>query len=109
LDGLVKCRFANDTLRIKVLAKSGHTEINLIELPEAMLKLDAVKFMKTLDEFQGVAEQSAIADYLDRNEVKAEKVVKPAPKAKAPAKKAAPKAKATAKVAVDAELEDAPF
>lgn len=86
-----KVRFANDSLRIKVLAKSKHTDIQLVELPEAMSKLDAVKFIKGLDEFQGAGAQSAIADYLDRNDS--------APKAPAKATvkaKAAPKAKAKA-------------
>jgi hypothetical protein len=97
LDGETKVRFANDELRVKVLMKHGHTDPILIALPEAMTKLDAVNFIKSLDEFQGVAAQSAIADYLDAKTPK----VKAAPKAKAPAK-----AKATAKVA---ENEDAPF
>jgi hypothetical protein len=93
-----KVRFANDTLRLKVLTKSGHEDINLIELPEAMTKLAAVKFIQGLEEFASAACQSAIADYLDRKDE--------APKAKAAPKKAAPKAKATAKVV---ENEDAPF
>lgn len=97
LDGEMKVRFANDVMRVKVLAKHGHEDITLIELPSAMSKLEAVKFIQGLDEFQGVAEQAAIADYLDRNDekpakapkAKAEKTTKAAPKAKAPkAKKA---------------------
>ena len=106
LNGVTKVRFANDQMRVKVLAKSGHTDINLIELPEAMTKLDAVKFIKNLDEFVSVVEQVAIADYLDRKDEKPAKVA--APKAKAPAK--APKAKAAPKAKVDtSEMEDAPF
>lgn len=114
LNGEVKCRWANDVMRVKVLAKSGHEDITLIELPEAMDKLAAVKFIQSLDEFQGVAEQSAIADYLDRKDEKPAK----AAKAEAPAKTAtvkAPKVKATApkapaKTKVDtSEMEDAPF
>ena len=42
LDGETKVRFANDTMRVKVLDKNGHTDIMLIELDEAMTKLDAV-------------------------------------------------------------------
>ena len=108
LNGEMKVRFANDVMRVKVLAKHGHTDINLIELDTPMTKLEAVKILKTADEFQGVAEQSAIADYLDRKDEKPAKAAKAvAPKAKAPAK--APKAKATAKVADTSDLEDAPF
>jgi hypothetical protein len=111
LDGSVKCRFANDVMRVKVLAKSGHEDITLIELPEPLTKLAAVKFIQGLDEFQGVAEQAAIADYLDRNDEKPAKAK--AEKTAAPAKAAtakAPKAKAVKAPTVDtSEMEDAPF
>lgn len=108
LDGETKVRFANDVLRIKVLQKHGHTDIMLIELPNEMTKLDAVKFIKTLDEFAGAAAQAAIADYLDRKDEKPAKVVAPKAKAKTtnPATKAP--AKATAKVDLS-DIEDAPF
>ena len=107
LGGEYKVRFANDVLRIKVLAKHGHEDIRLAELDTPMTKLEAVKAIAKLDEFQDVHAQAAIADYLDRKDEapKATKVA--APKAKAPAK--APKAKATAKVADTSDLEDAPF
>jgi hypothetical protein len=97
LDGEYKVRFANDTMRIKVLAKHGHEDITLIELPQAMSKLEAVKFIKTVDEFEGAGAQSAIADYLDRKD----EAPKAAPKAKAPAKAKAVKA------TVPADAEDA--
>jgi predicted metal-dependent RNase len=106
LNGEYKVRFANDTMRIKVLAKHGHEDITLIELPGEMSKLDAVKFLKTVDEFQGASEQSAIADYLDRKD---EKPAKVATKAKAPAKAPAKAAPKTKKVTVPADAEDAPF
>ena len=108
LNGVTKVRFANDQMRVKVLAKSGHTDINLVELPEAMTKLDAVKFIKNLDEFTNVVEQVAIADYLDRkDEAPAKVVTKVTAKAKTPAKtKAAPKVKAVATEGMD---ENIPF
>ena len=105
--GEYKVRFANDLMRTKNLNKSGHDEIVLVELPKAMLKLDAIKYIATLDEFNNVGAKAAIMDYLDRKDA--------APKAKAPAAKApktatgpaAKKAtKAKAPVAAD---EDAPF
>ncbi len=40
LDGETKVRFANDTLRTKVLQKHGHTDIVLVELDTAMTKLE---------------------------------------------------------------------
>lgn len=103
LDGETKVRFANDELRVKVLMKHGHTNPILIALPEAMTKLEAVKFIKSLPEFEGVAAQSAIADYLDAKTPKVKAVATPtATKAKAPAK-----AKATAKVDLS-DMEDSP-
>lgn len=104
LNGEYKVRFANDMLRTKVLDKHGHTDIILVELPQAMLKLDAIKYIATLDEFDNVGSKSAIMDYLDRKDV--------APKAKGPAVKAsgpaAKKATKVSKAAVTAD-EDAPF
>ncbi len=109
LNGEMKIRFANDIMRIKVLAKHGHEDITLIELPNEMTKLEAAQFIQGVDEFSGVAEQAAIADYLDGKDEKPAPVVKAV---KAPAKKAAavPKAKAVKAPKVDtSEMEDAPF
>ena len=92
LDGETKVRFANDTLRTKVLQKHGHTDIMLVELDTAMTKLDAVKAIQFAEEFQGVAAQAAIADYLDAKAPKVKAVATPTA-----TKKTAPKA--TAKVA----------
>lgn len=103
LKGEHKVRFANDTMRIKVLAKHGHEDIELVELPKPMTKLDAVKYLATRDEFQNAGSKAAIMDYLDRKDE--------APKAKAPVAKAPAKTKAdpaAKKAAVTAD-EEAPF
>ena len=47
--GNYKVRFANDMSRIKVLMKTGHTDIELMELPSAMSKGEAVTFLKTTE------------------------------------------------------------
>ena len=48
-NGTVKARFANDLVaRIKILNKAGCTDINLIELPRAMTKLEALQHLQTL-------------------------------------------------------------
>lgn len=116
LNGETKVRFANDVMRVKVLTKHGHTDINLIELDTAMTKIDAVKVLKAADEFQGATEQSAIADYLDRKDDTPAKAAKAAAPAKTATVKApnvaAPKVKApTVKAAkIDtSKMEDAPF
>jgi hypothetical protein len=45
-DGTVKARFANDLVaRIKILNKAGCTDINLMELPSAMTKLQALQYL----------------------------------------------------------------
>lgn len=45
-DGTTKARFANDLVaRIKILHKAGCTNVNLVELPQAMTKLDALKYL----------------------------------------------------------------
>ena len=112
-EGEFKVRFANDPLRVKVLNKHGHEDITLIELPNEMTKLEAVKFIKDLDEFKGKNEQAAIADYLDRKDekpakakaVKAPKAAnkdKPKPAPKKAAKPAPKKAKAKVETKVEA-------
>ena len=45
-DGTVKARFANDLVaRIKILNKAGCTNINLVELPTPMTKLQALQYL----------------------------------------------------------------
>ena len=49
LDGDTKIRFANDMMRIKILAKNGHTAIDLVELPTEMTKAEAVQHLKSIE------------------------------------------------------------
>jgi hypothetical protein len=106
LNGEYKVRFATDIMRIKVLAKHGHEDIRLCELDAAVSKYEAVTQIKSMDEFQDVAAQAAIAEYLEDKAPKA-KVSKPVAKAtKTPATKVA---KAPAKAVKVTEDEDAPF
>lgn len=106
LNGDYKIRFANDVMRVKNLAKSGHEDIRLVELPSDMLKTEAAKFIAALPEYQDRDAHLAIAEYLAKHD-KAPKVeVKKAVKAavtKKPAKAPA------VKVTTPAEDEDAPF
>lgn len=76
-DGTVKVRFANDLVaRIKILNKAGCTNINLMELPKSMTKLEALQYLQTLGVTDGdagfavsnkLAEKSRVAK---RGEVK---------------------------------------
>lgn len=106
LDGEYKVRFANDIMRTKVLAKHGHTDIELVELSEAMTKYDGIRAIQSLAEFSNANAQSAIAEYLEEKAPKQAKAAPVKAPAKAQSKTKAP-AKAT-KVAVT-EDEDAPF
>jgi hypothetical protein len=82
--GVTKVRFANDLVaRIKILNKAGCTDINLVELPRAMTKLEALQHLQTLGITDGdagyavsnkLAEKSKVAK---RGEVKV-KASKPA-------------------------------
>ncbi len=44
--GSFKVRFANDMSRVKVLIKTGHDEIELVEMPAAADKAGCVNFLK---------------------------------------------------------------
>jgi hypothetical protein len=51
-----KVRFANDLVaRIKILAKAGWTDINLVELPSPMTKLEALLFLQASGVTEGEA------------------------------------------------------
>ena len=95
-NGVTKARFANDLVaRIKILNKAGCTDINLIELPHAMTKLQALQHLQTVGITEGdagYAVASKLAEKVKeakRGEVKV--AVKPA------------KVKATAKVSTKVE------
>ena len=97
LNGNYKVRFANDMMRIKVLAKSGHEDIRLADLEASVSKLDAARLLLTMTEFADATAQATITEYIGEN---TPKTVKAAPKATV--KAAAPKAPAkTAKVTED--------
>lgn len=124
LNGEFKVRFCNDALRVKVLAKNGHKDIDIVELKHPMSKEDAVAYLMSIDfangnkevqaaleaaaEKRGVKEKPTMAKI--EKKVAAKKAEAKAPKAKAPAKKAVAPAEVEKTIdAVVADLEDAPF
>ena len=102
LNGEYKVRFANDIMRIKVLAKHGHEDIRLADLEKSVTKLEAARAILAMEDFADALAQATITEYLEDKTPKA----KTAPKA---AVKAPVKAKAPAKAAKVLEDEDAPF
>ena len=122
-NGEFKVRFANDQMRVKVLAKNDHTDIDIIALPDAMTKEAAVAYLTQITFWdkngQVNAEvRAAIEAEQTKREPKAASKDKPKKEAKKPKKEAPAKAitldaiKAKAPKAVKPNLEDmeeAPF
>ena len=55
-DGVTKARFANDMVaRVKILTKAGCTNINLVELPRPMTKLEALQHLQSIGITEGDA------------------------------------------------------
>jgi len=87
-DGTAKARFANDLVaRIKILNKTGCTDINLMELPRPMTKLEALQYITeqgvTGDAGFAVANKLAEKTKLAKKGEVSVKASKPVVKAKA--------------------------
>ena len=112
LNGEFKVRFCNDALRVKVLAKNGHKNIDIVELKTPMTKEDAVAFLLSIDFANGnKSVQAALEAAADKRGVKAKPTMAKI-EAKVSAKKAATKVSTPSKadiVAQLADLEEAPF
>lgn len=85
-NGNSKVRFTDDLIRrVKQFTKGGATRIDLMELPSAMTKVDALKYLQGHQDYQSPEDQALISDSLaDREKapksevkVKASKTVKP--------------------------------
>ena len=103
LNGDTKPRFANDMTRVKILAKNGHEDIELVELPSAMTKVQAVEHLSSLADFASFS--AVLGDYLaehgSKTTVKTPKATKAKSEVKTPsidAIKARAKTKATPQV-----------
>ena len=74
LNGVTKVRFANDFVsRIKILAKNGHEDVILVELDEAVSKMDACSVLMQHPAMQGETAQGAVAEWVVRNTPKVPK------------------------------------
>ena len=116
LNGEFKVRFANDALRVKVLAKNGHKDIDIVELKEPMNKEDAIAYLMSIDfaTQNGVTNaevEAALFEAIDKRAVKPAKAAKATKAVKAKPTMESIKAKAPKAVTpkVTAEMEEAPF
>lgn len=81
-NGTSKVRFANDLVaRVKILTKNNCTNINLVELPRAMTKLEALQYLQELGVTAGDAGFAVANKLAEKTKVakKAEVKVKATP------------------------------
>jgi len=101
-DGVMKARFANDLMRVKVLAKTGSSDIDMIELKEAMTKADAVAFLLKIDFDNGNKEvRAALEAEVEKRTAQPKAGNRDAPKKEAKKPKKAPPAKTKAAITLD--------
>jgi hypothetical protein len=129
LNGEFKVRYANDAMRTKVLIKNNHTDIDIVELKNAMTKEDAIAYLLSIDfaTKNGVtnkAVQAALEAEVSKrtdqpkaankqpkktNEAKKPKKAKSTPSLDAIAARAKATKPAVTKAEVTKQLEDAPY
>jgi hypothetical protein len=97
LKGEFKVRFANDGLRVKVLQKNGHTDIDIIELKHPMTKEEAVAYLLEIDfaTRDGATNSEVQAALLAEQDSRMPKAVKAPKEPKAPKAPKEPKAEPT--------------
>ena len=67
LNGKMKVRYANDAMRVKILIKNGHTDIDMVELKYPGTKEDAVGFLLAIDFANGNIE---VRDVIEKEAIK---------------------------------------
>ena len=69
-NGTAKARFANDLVaRIKILNKAGCTNINLIELPSPMTKLQALQHLQSVGITEGDAGYAVASKLAEKTKI----------------------------------------
>ena len=67
-EGKTKVRFANDTMRVKILGKNGHSDVQLVDLPHEMTKAEIGQHMIATGFGQGnAAIEAAVAYVVKKN------------------------------------------
>lgn len=73
-DGNAKVRFTEDMgRRVKQFSKGGATRVDFVSLPQAMNKVDALRYMLTLPNFASAEDQATINETLSDREREARK------------------------------------
>ncbi len=73
LAGKTKVRFANDMMRIKILAKNGHSDVQLVDLPREMTKAEIAQHMVDVGFGKGNASIEAAIAYVAKKNPSAPK------------------------------------
>ena len=77
LKGELKVRFANSDARAKQLAKLGDTDVNIVQLPHAMDKAEAVAYLLESGFAKDILVRAALeAEVAPRAKAKAPRIVK---------------------------------
>jgi hypothetical protein len=73
-NGNAKVRFTEDMgRRVKQFSKGGATRVDFVSLPQAMNKIDALKYLLTLPNFASAEDQATISETLVDREKEARK------------------------------------
>ncbi len=73
-NGNAKVRFTEDMgRRVKQFSKGGATRVDFVSLPQAMNKIDALKYLLTVPNFASAEDQATINDTLADREREARK------------------------------------
>jgi hypothetical protein len=83
LAGKTKIRFANDVMRIKILAKNGHTNVELVELPHEMSKSEIAAYLTSTGFGSNSPATLAAISYIAKKNPAEKQVAAPAVKAAA--------------------------
>lgn len=73
-NGNAKVRFTDDMgRRVKQFSKGGATRVDFVQLPQAMNKIDALKYLLTVSNFSSAEDQATINETLADREREARK------------------------------------
>jgi len=73
-NGNAKVRFTDDMgRRVKQFSKGGATRVDFVTLPNAMTKIDALKYLLTVSNFASAEDQATISETLADREKEARK------------------------------------